>query len=116
MKYSKLIAFFTVAVFAGCGANYTPPIEETAKRINEEILIPTAREVIRSGLASGQLQAGAHAIDPHYVVELEGYWVTGIKGRATVGVEGIAGQVQVASQTPQIPSSQPSNGGLEQVP
>jgi hypothetical protein len=53
------------------------------------------------------IQAGAQGINPTYVVKFSGKWVTGVEGAASVGVEGIAGQLQVSSASSEKTESSP---------
>lgn len=80
-----------------CGCNQ-PPIEKFAAKFADDIVKPAVSEGIKQGIGAFTLQAGAQGINPTYVVHFEGYWVTGIKGMASIGVQGLSGQMQVTTQ------------------
>jgi len=83
---------------AGCAAlNPRPPIEEFANKLVDQAIIPAVKQGLAQGVQQLTVQAGAQGINPTYVVNFAGKWVVGIEGRASVGVEGIAGQLQVSS-------------------
>ncbi|MCK6458117.1 MAG: hypothetical protein L6Q92_16505 [Phycisphaerae bacterium] len=83
---------------AGCAAlNPKPPIEEFANKLADQAIIPAVKQGLSQGVEQLTIQAGAQGINPTYVVNFAGKWVVGIEGRASVGVEGIAGQLQVSS-------------------
>lgn len=114
----KIVPWLLLACVSllGCEAlNPRPPVEAFAAKLADEAIIPAVREGLAGGVKSLAIQAGAQGINPTYVMEFEGLWVTGLRGRATVGVEGLAGQVQIASvgpartaeQTP-APTTQPT--------
>lgn len=87
----------------GCKSwSESPPIEAAVTRITDQVIIPLASEMLKGGVANGAIAAGAHGINPTYVAKFTGYWVTGIQGTLSVGVEGVAGQIQI--------SGQPTNG------
>lgn len=90
---------FACVLLTGCAAlNPQPPIEAFANKLADEAIIPAVRAGLTQGVEHLVIQAGAHGINPTYVVEFEGKWVVGIEGRATVGIEGVAGQVQVTTE------------------
>lgn len=105
-----LLVFLSLFSLFGCAAlNPQPPVEAFANKLADEAIIPAVREGLTRGAQSLAIQAGAHGINPAYVVRFEGKWVTGLEGMASVGIEGFAGQMQVSSQstgdklTPPIP-------------
>lgn len=82
----------------GCSAmNASPPMEQMTNKIADKVVIPAVEKALEQGVRSFALQAGAQGVNPTYVIEGEGKWVVGIEFRATVGVEGIAGQMQISS-------------------
>ncbi|MCK6458229.1 MAG: hypothetical protein L6Q92_17080 [Phycisphaerae bacterium] len=86
------------ACVTGCASlNAKPPIEEFANKLADQAIIPAVKQGLSQGVEQLTIQAGAHGINPTYVVNFAGKWVVGIEGRASVGVEGIAGQLQVSS-------------------
>jgi len=94
----RLIVALCGVVCAGCASlNPQPPIEAFANKLADGAIIPAVREGLTQGVEHLVIQAGAHGINPTYVVNFEGKWVVGVEGRASVGVEGIAGQLQVSS-------------------
>jgi hypothetical protein len=67
---------------------------------------PGARDIL--------VQGSANLINPKLVGEFEGFWVVGIKGRASYGLEGGSGNGNVSARAPNginpQPSSQPAGG------
>lgn len=95
-----LLVFLSLFSHFGCAAlNPQPPVEAFANKLADEAIIPAVREGLTRGAQSLAIQAGAHGINPAYVVRFEGKWVTGLEGMASVGIEGFAGQMQVSSQS-----------------
>lgn len=100
---------------AGCAAlNAKPPVEQFAEKLADQAIIPAVRQGLSQGVEQLTVQAGAQGINPRYVVEFEGMWVTGLKGRASVGVDGIAGQLQVSSAGGDRTQGSPSAQGATQ--
>lgn len=103
-----------VLMLPGCRWLNKPPIEETADRAIDKVLIPTARAVIESGAFSGQFQGSVQGINPEYVVKMKGHLVSGFEGEVRVGLNGVAGQVMGAGIAPkydalkEVPATQPS--------
>jgi hypothetical protein len=82
----------------GCAAlSPQPPVEYFANKLADEAIIPAVRAGLAQGVEQLVIQAGAQGINPTYVMKFSGKWVTGVEGAASVGVEGIAGQLQVTS-------------------
>ncbi len=93
-----VLAILATLVVPGCATlNPQPPVEAFANKLADEAIIPAVREGLSHGVEQLSIQAGAHGINPTYVVKFSGKWVTGVEGAASVGVEGIAGQLQVSS-------------------
>ncbi len=121
--YSLFLAILALLGLPGCATlNPQPPVEHFANKLADEAIIPAVREGLSQGVEQLVIQAGAQGFNPTYVVRFSGKWVTGVEGAASVGVEGIAGQLQVTSasneetesspyrkeQTPPPPTSQPA--------
>lgn len=86
----------------GCTAwTSRPPIEAFTDKFADEVVIPAVREGLAQGVRHLTIQAGAQGINPTYVARFSGKWVTGVEGEVTIGVDGVAGQIQVASAAPQ---------------
>jgi len=82
----------------GCATlNPQPPVEHFANKLADEAIIPAVRAGLAQGVEQLVIQAGAQGINPTYVMKFSGKWVTGVEGVASVGIEGIAGQLQVSS-------------------
>jgi len=93
-----LLAILALFGLTGCATlNPQPPVEHFANKLADEAIIPAVREGLAQGVEQLVIQAGAQGINPTYVVKFSGKWVTGVEGAASVGVEGIAGQLQVSS-------------------
>lgn len=85
---------------AGCEAlNPRPPVEAFANKLAEEAVIPAVREGLARGAQQLALQASAQGINPTYVMRFRGVWITGLEGEASVGIDGIAGQIQISTST-----------------
>jgi hypothetical protein len=111
-----LLGLFGLGAVAGCAAlNQTPPIETFAAKFTDEVIAPAVKQGLAQGVENLQVQAGAQGINPTYVIEFEGYWVTGIKGRATIGAEGIAGQIQISSVSTEETETSPLAGDRVEV-
>lgn len=92
------LVLLLVTFLTGCEAlNPTPPIEAFANKLADDAIVPAIREGLSQGVEQLSIQAGAQGINPTYLVEFSGKWVTGVEGSASVGVQGIAGQLQVSS-------------------
>lgn len=94
---SLLVVFALLFFMVGCSASKKPPIESFADKLADEAIIPAVKSGLAQGVEQLSIQAGAQGINPTYVVKFTGKWVTGIEGQASVGVEGIAGQLQISS-------------------
>ena len=81
----------------GCGKELTAE-QKFVQYVGERIVVPIAEKAIENGIGNLQVQAGAQAIEPGYSCEFEGYWVTGIKGRATLRLVGASGQFQLSAE------------------
>jgi len=81
----------------GCASFQSPPIEKFADRFIGEVVSPAVKEGLTQGVSQLTVQAGAQGINPTYVATFEGKWVVGIEGKITLGVQGVAGQIQVSS-------------------
>jgi hypothetical protein len=93
-----LLAVLVAAGVAGCATlNPKPPVEAFAEKLADGAIIPAVRKTLESGLSSSFLTAGVQGINPTYVVKFSGKWVTGLEGEASVGVEGIAGQLMMST-------------------
>lgn len=99
MRYALVcMLVILVAATIGCQAlNPTPPIETFANKFADQVIIPAVQQGLSQGVSQLALQAGSQTINPRYVVKFTGKWVTGIEGEASIGVDGLSGQLQVAS-------------------
>lgn len=103
-----LLAILAAVGLTGCATlNPQPPVEHFANKLADEAIIPAVREGLSQGVEQLVIQAGAQGINPTYVVKFSGKWVTGVEGTASVGVEGIAGQLQVSSTSNEKTESSP---------
>jgi hypothetical protein len=110
-----LLAILALFGLTGCATlNPQPPVEHFANKLADEAIIPAVREGLSQGVEQLVIQAGAQGINPTYVVKFSGKWVTGVEGAASVGVEGIAGQLQVTSASSEETESSPHQ--QEQAP
>jgi len=111
--YLKTFAGIVLVILAlfgltGCATlNPHPPVEHFANKLADEAIIPAVREGLSQGVEQIVIQAGAQGINPTYVVKFSGKWVTGVEGAASVGVEGVAGQLQVSSTSNEETESSP---------
>jgi len=93
------IAALFVAFFAfGCAQ--PAPIEQFAGKFVDNVIEPAVKEGLSRGVESLTIQAGAQGINPTYVVKFAGKWVVGIEGEASVGVQGLSGQMAITSLSP----------------
>jgi hypothetical protein len=77
----------------GCQPN-AEPIERATTTIFKDIVVPTVtKAVAETSVRTATLQAGAELIRPGLVTEFEGFWVVGVKGKASVHADGVAGQL-----------------------
>lgn len=107
-----LITLLLGGCLFGCASlNPQPPIEAFANKLADEAIIPAVREGLSQGVEHLTIQAGAHGINPTYVVNFEGKWVVGVEGRASVGVEGVAGQLQISSTSTEETETSPHGKG-----
>lgn len=98
MRYALVLAAVAWLMSSGCASwQKQPPIEEFAQKFVDQVIAPAVAEGLSQGVENLQLQAGAQAINPTYVFRFVGKWVVGIEGEASIGVEGLAGQLQVSS-------------------
>jgi len=103
-----LLALLALLGLTGCATlNPQPPVEHFANKLADEAIIPAVRQGLAHGVEQLVIQAGAQGINPTYVVKFSGKWVTGVEGTASVGVEGIAGQLQVSSASNEETESSP---------
>lgn len=104
-----------LGLLSGCAAlNARPPVEAFAEKLADQVIIPAVREGLSGGAQQLGMQASAQGINPTYVVKFRGVWITGLEGEASVGIEGLAGQVQISSSAAR--AAQPgaaSEGGAQ---
>ncbi len=111
-----LITLLLGGCLFGCASlNPQPPIEAFANKLADEAIIPAVREGLSQGVEHLTIQAGAHGINPTYVVNFEGKWVVGVEGRASVGVEGVAGQLQISSTSTEETETRPHAKGSDEA-
>src|SRR5262249_52202583 len=94
-------------VLTGCSSLHQPPIEQFANKLADEAIIPAVKQGLTQGVEQLSIQAGAQGINPTYVVNFAGKWVVGLEGRASVGVEGVSGQLQISSASSDKPKTSP---------
>jgi len=112
-----LLAILALFGLSGCATlNAQPPVEHFANKLADEAIIPAVREGLSQGVEQLVIQAGAQGINPTYVVKFSGKWVTGVEGAASVGVEGIAGQLQVTSASSEETESSPHRREKAELP
>lgn len=111
MKKTIVLSILSLtALCAGCAAlNPQPPIEAVANKFVDQAIVPAVREGIAQGIRSMNLQAGAHGINPTYKVTAEGKWVVGLEVEATIGVDGVAGQLQITAAGDDETENSPAN-------
>lgn len=97
------------ALLTGCTAwTSRPPIEETLKSVMTDVIAPAVKTALKADTNRSAIAAGAQGINPTYAIEFDGLWVTGIHGRCTIGVEGVAGQISVNTVlTPTLTEAKP---------
>jgi hypothetical protein len=67
--------------------------------VTESVVIPLVDKAVNENTARNyQMSVSAHATNPTYKVTFRGVMGTCVEGEATLGIEGIAGQGQFASQ------------------
>src|SRR3990172_1973779 len=91
--FGGLAALF-VAFFA-FGCVQQQPIEQFAGKFVDGVIEPAVKEGLSRGVESLTIQAGAQGTNPTHRVDFEGFWCTGIKGMASVGVQGLSGQMAI---------------------
>lgn len=92
----KRVACLVSLLFcAGCVEK--PPIETFTDKLVTQAIVPVVKQGLAQGVKALTIQAGAQAVNPTYAIEFEAKWVVGVEGRATIGVEGLSGQVQITS-------------------
>jgi len=107
---------FIMLLTSGCARDQG--IEKFATTFTETVIAPAVKKGISQGIRSLSMQAGAQGINPTYVIEFEGLWVTGVKGNARIGVEGLSGQVMVSTTGDEETETSPSalNPAVEDTP
>lgn len=101
----------------GCAAWIErPPIETVAHKLLDEAIVPALREGLAQGVSAHQAQLGVQGINPKYVVRTEGYWKVGIDVLLTIGADGVAGQLQTATQGGDRTVTSPHQGGARSAP
>ncbi len=95
----QLIAFLIAALsgfsllLAGCAPD-SEAIERKIILVMERVVIPVTEKAIEEVTTqTATLQGGAQAIEPGWAFEVEGFWVTGFKGQASVRAVGLSGQL-----------------------
>lgn len=97
MKLTLPLALLVLC--CGCESlNPRPPVEAFAQEFAEKIIEPAVAQGLTNGVQNLGIHASAQGINPTYVIKFRGLWVTGIDGEASVGVQGIAGQMSIATQ------------------
>ena len=87
-----------LAVAGGCAIfkQQTPPMEGLAFKIADAV-VPAIQKTVEKSGDNLALQGGIQGLNPTYRLGFEALWVTGLKGWITVGVEGVAGQIQMTA-------------------
>lgn len=91
------------------------PMQAMAKETMAEILIPAVKEGLAQGVENLQIQAGAQGINPSYKITFDGKWVVGIEGTVTVGIDGVAGQIQISTTSTEKTLTSPQQHGKSVV-
>lgn len=95
---SGMLVLVLSSLLVGCAAlNPRPPVEALADTLVDDAIVPAVRDGLAQGVQQLVLQAGAQGINPTYVVEFEAKWITGVEGRASIGVEGVSGQLHMST-------------------
>lgn len=101
---TALIALFgwlITLLGAGCAPNSTE-LERMGNRLITDVIQPAvAKAIDETSVRTATLQGGGQVIEPGYDVAVEGFFGTGIKGRCTVRVVGVSGQITGHAQADQ---------------
>lgn len=93
---------------SGCAPN-SEAIERQVTLVMERVVIPVAEKAMQEVTTqTATLQGGAQVIEPGWQCQLEGFWVTGFKGTATVQAIGVSGQLTGHAQGAREPTTQPA--------
>lgn len=92
-----LLSLFAAGCITGCKSWENPPVETLAQQMITEVIAPAVQTGLQNGVANLDLQGGIQGINPTYVATFEGLWVTGVQGKVSVGIDGVAGQITGAS-------------------
>lgn len=96
-----LLSVLVLASTTGCqtGGLLTPKprIETVADRVITEAIAPALQQGLKQGVENLTIQAGAQGINPTYRFTAAGRLVQAVEVEGTVGVEGVAGQMQLSS-------------------
>ncbi len=103
MRMVSIVLSAAMPVFmAGCTSLNTEPVQQTVREVFVSVVQPAVADALKETMTNSFASGGnVQGIAPAYVVEADGFWVVGVKVRARVGVEGVAGGVQWNSQAAQ---------------
>jgi hypothetical protein len=95
----KIIAFAIAIALAGC----TTPGQTELERLNDTVFADVIGPAIAKAMEetttqTAALQGGVQGIEPGYEVVFDGIVGTSIRGKATVRIVGIAGQLVGGTQ------------------
>ncbi len=117
---SRMIGTLCIAgllLLSGCESwAKKPPIEEFAAKFVDDVVKPAVEKGIAQGISNLQTQANAQGINPTYKTKFSGKWVVGIEGEASIGVEGVAGNVSVSTSGGEKTERSPYQKESQQTP
>jgi predicted small lipoprotein YifL len=94
------VAAVLYLALAGCGAQtpFYPTKEVFDVIVNEGIKPAVSQAVSQTHSDSYQLSGAIQAVEPGYEIDFEGFWVVGVKGKASVRLLGLGGHLAGATQ------------------
>lgn len=99
------------AAAAGCDerTGTAKEMQTSSREFMREVVIPLAQKGMSRGVSGMQFQGGAHANNPKYVLRVKGYLVSGFEGEASIGLDGVAGQMMMSARGTDAPPPSPSD-------
>lgn len=108
----RILALSLLLGIGSCNNGGIDPLTQKAGEMIDKVVVPAVKKISdETATKAAQLQGGAQVINPGYEGEFEGYYVMGVKGRVSLRLVGVSGQLNGATQSG--PKDAPKEAGKD---